>query len=293
MPVIAILLLVASAFLHTAWNILLKQTGEKYVATWWAIFSGSIAFLPALLFVGFPTGDTWPLLLGSVVVEALYYIVLSAAYNDSDFSLVYPIARGTAPALIASWSILFLGERLTSAGLAGLGVIVTGLLVIGLTGVIADRTSAPTFIQANRPPSSRGIFLALVLALLISVYSSIDGAAVKRTAALPYAVLIFLLTPVFTAPLVVRRFGWQLLRREWTGHRWRIIAIGILTVFAYLLALEAYTIAPISYSGAIREVSVVIGAFAGWHFLGEKMGGLRVFGAVVIFTGIFMIALYG
>jgi drug/metabolite transporter (DMT)-like permease len=51
--------------------------------------------------------------------------------------------------------------------------------------------------------------------------------------------------------------------------------------------------APVSYSGAIRETSVVIGAFLGWQFLGEKMGGMRVVGAIIIFAGILMITIFG
>jgi hypothetical protein len=34
MPPIAIVLLLVSAALHTTWNLLLKQAGEKYMATW-------------------------------------------------------------------------------------------------------------------------------------------------------------------------------------------------------------------------------------------------------------------
>jgi uncharacterized membrane protein len=62
-------------------------------------------------------------------------------------------------------------------------------------------------------------------------------------------------------------------------------------VIAYLLALIAYSFAPLSYSGAIREVSVVIGAFLGWQFLEEPMGGTRVLGSMLIFAGILTIAL--
>jgi drug/metabolite transporter (DMT)-like permease len=64
-------------------------------------------------------------------------------------------------------------------------------------------------------------------------------------------------------------------------------------VVAYLFALFANRIAPVSYSGAIREVSVVIGALLGWRLLGEKMGGMRVVGAVVIFAGILVITIFG
>jgi drug/metabolite transporter (DMT)-like permease len=67
----------------------------------------------------------------------------------------------------------------------------------------------------------------------------------------------------------------------------------VLGVTAYLLALFAYTIAPVSYSSTIREFSVVIGAILGWHFLGEQMGGMRVLGAIIIFVGILIIAIFG
>jgi drug/metabolite transporter (DMT)-like permease len=49
----------------------------------------------------------------------------------------------------------------------------------------------------------------------------------------------------------------------------------------------------VNYSEAIREVSVVMGAFAGWYFLGEQMGKIRILGALVIFSGIVMIAVFG
>jgi drug/metabolite transporter (DMT)-like permease len=38
---------------------------------------------------------------------------------------------------------------------------------------------------------------------------------------------------------------------------------------------------------------VVIGAFFGWRFLGEQMGGYRLLGAGVIFAGISLIAIFG
>ena len=77
------------------------------------------------------------------------------------------------------------------------------------------------------------------------------------------------------------------------GKRSAYPPLGLLTVSAYLLTLLAYALAPLGYSGAIREVSVVLGAFAGWRFLGEKMGPMRLAGAGIVFVGILMIALLG
>jgi len=284
MPILAVALLFGSAILHTSWNLLLKQAGEKYIATWWAILFGSAVFLPFLFITGLPVREVWLLLLASVLVEAGYYITLSTAYRDADFSLVYPLARGTAPALIAIWSVVFLGERMTRAGALGLGIIVMGLLLVG---------GGNLFQRRREKLHIRGIVLALTLAVLISIYSTIDGAAVKHTPAFSYAVMIFFLAPVLTAPVMFHHYGWQMLKTELAGHRLRIVSIGLLTVSAYLLALAAYAMAPVSYVGAVREVSVVLGALAGWRFLGERFGGWRLAGSLVMFCGILVIALLG
>ncbi len=284
MPILAISLLIGSAFLHAAWNLLLKQTAEKYIAIWWSTLLASAIFLPFLVFTGLPAREVWLLLFASVLVEAGYYIVLTTAYREADFSLVYPLARGTSPALIATWSVLFLSEKLTVGGMFGLGIIIFGLLIVG---------GANLFNRSGEKPQLRGIFLALTLALLISIYSVIDGLAMKHTAAFPYAVLIFLGPPILTSPLMFRLFGWDLLKKQLTVNGFRLVAIGLLIVFAYMLVLLVFTIAPVSYSGAVREFSVVLGALAGWRFLGEKLGGLRAIGSIVIFVGILVIAMFG
>jgi drug/metabolite transporter (DMT)-like permease len=283
MPPFAIGLLFISAILHTTWNLLLKQSDDKYISTWWAVLAGSVIFLPVLFFTGLPTRETWIFLIASVGVEVVYYGLLSYAYIDSDFSLVYPLARGTAPALIALWSILFLDEAPTPGGFTGLIIVIVGLIIVGSSGLFFSQDK----------PHLKGIFLALTIALMISIYSVIDGAAVKQTAAFPYAILVFFLAPAITSPLMIRRYGWQNLYSSWNMNRGRLFAIGLLTVCAYLLALTAYSIAPVSYSGAIREVSVVFGAFVGWKILGESMGKQRLLGSVVIFSGILVIALFG
>ena len=283
MPLSAIGLLLAAAVLHTTWNLLLKQAGEKYMATWWGAAIGSIVFLPVMFYIGMPVRTVWPILFVSSLFEIGYYIVLAEAYKDSDFSLVYPMGRGAAPALIAVWAAIFLGERFTFGGVTGIVVIIVGLLIVG----------GSSLFQTHARPHLRGILLALLLALLISIYSTLDGIAVKQTAALPYVILLFLCVPIFTAPLIFRQYGWSKLKDDLWTHPWQLAAIGILTIGAYSLALWAYSIAPLGYAGAVREVSVVMAAFAGWQFLGEKLGGLRVIGAVIIFIGILVIAIFG
>ncbi|GAB4463068.1 MAG: EamA family transporter [Anaerolineales bacterium] len=284
MSIFALLLLFASASLHALWNLLLKQSQEKYIAMGWqVILSGAFALL-ILLFIGLPPRSMWLFAVISMTLEAVYFILLSNAYTDNDFSLVYPIARGTAPAFLMLWSALFLREDLTPGGILGVMLIVCGMIVIGATSLVQARGSRIRI---------KGILTALSVALVISLYTLIDGTAVKNGPTVPYALTMFMLVPLITTTYNLRRFGWKRFVSAWDGPRLPLILAAVLGVVAYLLALFAYTIAPVSYSGAIREMSVVIGAFLGWQFLGEKMGGMRVLGSLIIFAGILVIALFG
>lgn len=284
MPILAIALLFLSATLHTLWNLLLKQSRQKFIASWWIVMIGACMFMPVLFFTGLPPREIWPFAVISAALEAAYMLTLSLAYKNSDFSLVYPMARGTAPAFLLLWSLLFLHEKLTGWGLVGLVMIISGLILTGTSSLIQNRRNLPNI---------KGIAAALITAFLISVYTFVDGIAVKRAPALPYGLLMFTLIPVWSTPVVLRRYGWSQMMGEWKVQPGRFLITGFLGVLAYLIALYAYSFAPISYSGAIREVSVVLGALAGWYFLGEKLGPVRVIGAFIIFAGILVIALFG
>ena len=284
MPALAILLLLTSASLHALWNLLLKRSQEKYIAMGWqVILSGVFAFF-LLLFTGLPPRSMWSFALISMALEAVYFILLSSAYSDHDFSLVYPIARGTAPAFLMLWSVLFLREELSLGGILGVGLIVCGMVIIGATSLLQNRGSRLHL---------KGVAVALAVALIISLYTLIDGIAVRNGPALPYALTMFMFVPVLTTTYNIRRFGWQPFLVAWKGPRLPLIFAGALGVVAYLLALIAYSFAPLGYSGAIREVSVVIGAFLGWQFLEEPMGVTRILGSMTIFAGILTIAIFG
>ena len=284
MSAIAIVLLLGSAALHALWNLLLKQSQEKYLAMGWQVIISAVLSIFIIFFIGLPPRSMWLFVGISAVLEAIYFVLLSIAYNDHDFSLVYPVARGAAPALVVIWSIIFLHEIPSRGGFIGIAAIIFGLVIIGATGFFQPHEGKPQF---------KGIAIALLIALVISIYTLVDGFAVKHGPALPYGLSMFALMPVLTTPAIVRRYGWE---RFVEGRHRRpaiLILVGFLGVTAYLFALFAYSIAPVNYSEAIREVSVVLGAFAGWQFLGEKLGKIRILGAVVIFIGIVLIAVFG
>jgi len=285
MPLTALGLLLAAAMMHTTWNLLVKRAKEKKVFIWCSLIAGTIIFSPLLLTSPLFLVSTWPYLISSALVEVIYYITLIRAYENGDFSLVYPMARGAAPAFLLIWATFFLGERPRFFGLMGIALLVFGLIIVGgKTWWTLRKTSGF---------SKSAIALALGVACCISIYTAIDGAAVHHVSPLPYTVLVIALAALFITPAVVKRYGNDAITDEWRANWLRITLVGLFTLLAYMLALKAYTIARVSYAGAVREISVVFAAFVGWRWLGESFGAIRMLGAMFIFIGILVIALMG
>lgn len=285
MPLSALGLLLIAACLHTTWNLLIKRAGEKLIFTWWALIIGLLCFSPLLIQLGSFPLSIWPYVLASALMEVIYYFVLLKAYEYGDFSLVYPMARGAAPALLTLWAVLFLGERPAPSGFVGIALLVLGLVIVGGTTWWKQRKTSSIAMVA--------LGLALVTACCVSIYSAIDGAAVRKVAPLPYTVLVIGLSGVMLTPLMIVRYGKKALLAEMQRNWRRIILVSILTLLTYMLVLLAYSFSSVSYGGAVREISVIFAALAGWYWLGESFGLIRLVGAAFIFVGVLIIALAG
>lgn len=163
-------------------------------------------------------------------------------------------------------------------GVIGIALVLTGVLLIGTGGLRRINVKG------------EGIVAALALSVCISSYSILDAAAVRLMPAAPYTVLIIGLTSLFFTPIILRKHGKHALQAEWRKHWRAILVVAILHMLAYLLVLQVYATGRVSYAGALREISVVFAALAGWLWQGELFGKVRTFGAVLIFIGILALA---
>jgi drug/metabolite transporter (DMT)-like permease len=314
MDALTLALLLAAALCHATWNLSLKRCADKDMAAWWSLVVTAPLALPAVLSGGVPL-SMWPFLLASTACQAGYYYALTSAYRDGDFSLVYPIARGTAPVLVLLWSTLFLHEQARPLGLVGIALIVLGVATVG--GLWQRLRRVPRALQLSKTPGPPavedaasqaalalengagvtrwklgGLGAAFLVALCVSGYSTIDGAAVKRCDPLAYTACIYALTALAVTPLLARR-PWPRLQAGFAAHKSSIWTIAVLSLVSYGLVLVAYSRGSVSYAAAGREMSIVFGALAGWRFLGEPMGVHRLAGACLIFCGILAIAIWG
>ena len=275
-----------AALIHASWNFVLKRVAsDRYVVLWWSLVISTVLLIPAFFWPWHLSVGVLPYAIASALIETAYIGALSVAYGLSDFSLVYPIARGAAPVFVATWSLLFLGESINFYGALGLGIIVLGLMTVGSSGLWQS--------TGKTQVSQLSIGVALLIALFISGYSVIDGAAVKFSNPFQYLALVFGLIAIFAYPVIHLRSGPKAIGQAWQRYRTPILLIGALNLGGYSIVMFVYTVAQISYAGAIREMSVVFAALMGWRWLGEGFGLVRVVGALLIFTGIVVIALLG
>lgn len=288
MALLAVFLVVVAAVFHACWNLLAKRSVDKLVFLWWTGVAGSLVFLPFVLW-SLPAA-TWPAAAWgraalAAGLRAVYFVFLGAAYARGDLSLVYPLARGTAPALVPILAGLLLGETLTPSGGMGVAVVVLGVYTIHLPGLALRHVLIP--LRALRSPYAG---FAILTGLMTATYSIVDKWNVRSgMPLLAYAYLTIPVAALLLTPIVRRRPG--ALRREWQVNRWSIVMVAVLMTSSYLLILHALARAPVSYVAPARELSIVFGTVLGAVVLGERHLPQRALGAMLIVIGVVLLAL--
>ena len=283
-----LLLLLASACLHVVTHIALKRSRDRSAFVAWMLLWALILFSPIVIF-GWsaipPIG--WALMLLSSIFEAGYFIAIALAYRGADLSVVYPLARGTGPVLLLVWSMLILREPLTAGGMFGVALIALGLYVVNLPRPRAWREPIAALQQS-------GPRWAVAAGVCISGYTAIDKVGIGYVPPLLYTYVALWITLVWLAPWTAWFVGVRGLREEWRVSKGGAVVAGFTTLAAYglvLLAMASGT--PAGYAGAIREVSVVLGAAYGVFVLKEPGGPMRMLGAGLVAAGVAAIGWLG
>jgi len=284
----SLLLLLVAAVLHAITNVLIKNAKDKLAFGWWMLGFFCVPGIPILFFIHKTDSAGWMFAIASGLLEAVYFFTLSRAYTLGDLSVVYPVARGSAPLFVLVWAGLFLHERPSKWGIAGIALVVTGLYLIHLPSLKDWRRPLAGF----RTPAVRW---ALYTGLFISGYTALDKRGVSYFS--PWIYLYLLLSICWIA----LSLQWLIPSRrvalvEEIGLDRRMLQIAgaaILGTAGYATVLAAMRLTPVSYVSPVREISVVIGTWIGIRFLGERGGNLRIAAAGLVVAGVLLIAIGG
>jgi drug/metabolite transporter (DMT)-like permease len=283
MPVVPVVLFAAA--LHASWNAVVKSVTDR--ARLVALIGATTAALAAPLAVlaVAPARAAWAAIGVSILLHLAYNLMLVSIYRAGDYNQVYPVARGTAPPVVAIASVLAVGERLSADQVIGLLVLSGGLLVLGV---------------GRRGPSSRAVGLAMLTGLLIAGYTVIDGIGVRHAhSVLGYAGWLFFGEGAVTA-LVLWASGVRSGRAAGAGAARGVAARGVvqraaaaaaLSLAAYMLVLWAQEHARLAVVAALRETSVVFAAVLGAYLLDEDLPLRRIAASLLVAAGAAALAL--
>ena len=287
MSPLALGLILIAAFTHATWNYAAKRAGGGLPFVW---VSSSFA-LGLYLAAGtaywlwwqpvLPAGVWW-VVGGSGLLKTAYSLLLQRAYRHGEFSLVYPLTRGTAPLLATIAAVALFGERPTPLALAGSGIIVACIFYL---------TGGTTLLQADRAHLRKGVWHGLACGACVALYTVWDQRAMSHLHLPPVLydggtqlVLFGVLTP----------FAWARrseVAQAWREHRGKAAVVGLLSPVAYVLILTAMAFTPVSYIAPAREISILIGTFFGAKLLKEADASRRLLAASGMVAGVVALAL--
>jgi len=267
-------LVIGSAIAHAVWNGLVKSAGDR-TRTMVAIrTAGLVLGLVALPFVDWPAPESWKWLALTAAVMFAYYALLIRSYGAGDMSVVYPLARGLAPVLTTIAAFLAIGETLSTGQIVAVVLISLGIMALSF-GAGASR---------------HAVGFALATGVAVATYSFFAGLGV-RTAG---TVLGFQACLEIVTGLGMVGYALLARRADLSGYARRHGAVGLLAGAVSVLGFLAYLVAarslPLGPVTALRETSVIFGAVLGTIVLREGFGLRRIGAAVLVTSGIMLLA---
>jgi drug/metabolite transporter (DMT)-like permease len=277
MPFAVMLLVLLGAALHATWNALVKAGSDRYLDTALVVTGAALLTLLWLPFLPLPSRASWPYLAASVLIHQGYFALIALSYRTGDMSLVYPLTRGTAPALTALGSALVLREHPSWGGWAGMLLVSGGVLLLACDTRRSEGVHAPA------------VLLALANAGVVALYTLVDGTGVRLSGqAFSYTSWGFLLSALLFTPVAFLVRGREAAR--YLCQQWRRSLIGGgCSVAAYSLALWAMTRASIPSVAALRETSILFGVLIAAFTLKERVTRFRFAAALLVLAGVVII----
>lgn len=281
MSVQVLVVILSAAFLHATWNFFVKRSEDKYRGMSSVVLGHAPAALAVIVLTPIPHADSYPYIVAGAILHTGYQLFLLNSYRFGNLSSVYPIARGIAPLLVASFSIVFLRVDFGMFELLAITFIAGGLISLAFAGKQDSRGDL------------HGSILAIVTGTFIASYTLVDGLGAREAGnALGfYGWLSTLNALIFS---VIMRWTRPGLVKTTVSTDWRMtLSLGSISFLAYALAIWAFTMAPIALVAALRETSIVFAFFLGICFLKEKVTLVKLLSIIMIVCGVIVLRTAG
>ncbi len=287
----AIFLVLLSTAFHATWNLLAKsQRSEHTFLHRAALAVVLLGFIPILVL--YHSLPEWPAALWLFIAltglfGGSYLFALARAYGSGDFTVVYPLAR-SVPVLLVGGADIFRGYPPTTAGWAGMALVAVACLIAPLHSLSEIR------LRHYRQAALAWVILAAVATAGFSVVDKVAAELLPRG---PRSAAVycygFYASSIIMFTLLLLLFGRSGEDRKSVGWRRPCVAAAM-TFASYWLVVWSYQIIDrAGYVVAFRQMSILIGVGIGTILFRERGALLRVAAAVLMISGLVLIAVFG
>jgi drug/metabolite transporter (DMT)-like permease len=281
--IVALVLL--SAFLHAAWNALLRVEPDKDRGLVGAVSLAS-AFACVIAGIRWGLGELpfatteavlYTLLAGAF--EAVYFVTLARALELGRLGAVYTVSRGGAVLVVWPLSIVLFAESATLTSTAGSVIVLLGLVLSSLGSTTGG----------NRDHRA-GIAYAVACAASIAGYHLAYKAALLAGGN-PSAVFAVSLSLAAVISIIrIGREGRRILGRVVRARLRRVALMGIVCGGSFLILMEALALGGSGYVLTLRNTSVLFAAVLALT-IGERPRHAELVGAVFVAAGAVLMSL--
>ena len=166
MDTVVFLAVLGAAVMHAGWNAIVKVGLDRFSSILLLSMVQGVMALVLLPFFAVPLAAAWPWVAASALLHIGYKLFLIRAYQHGDLSQVYPLARGTAPLIVALVGAIWLGEAMTAGKTAAVAAIALGVIVMSHNGGL------------DRLPR-KALLYALGTACFTASYTLVDGVGAR------------------------------------------------------------------------------------------------------------------
>jgi len=218
-------------------------------------------------------------------------LCLSLALSFGDVSVVQPI-MGFIPLLTMIGGALFLHELPSPIAVVGIVLIVTGLYFVGL------RRGGSAWEPIRAFATSRASWYGLLAALFWTVTSLTHKVGIAEVGPMPWATTLTLgsgLALAIALPFVARSAGGLALPPTAQRFHWLLVILAIAVCFAVQQfgLHNALRRSQAGYVMAVVSSSILIATMVGVLVLRERGGSHRITGALLVSSGVALIARFG
>ena len=265
----ALALVMLSAMAHAVFGAINKGGADPFLNRGAINVCYGLITLPIALFVvPWPTPWVWTLLFTSYLIHILYEYLQASAFSQGDFTIVYPIARGTGPMVTMLLALVVFHERFSLwqwVGGIGLSASIIGLALVNIR-------------RATHLPNLRGALLAaLATGVMVAVYTTFDAYGIRQ-AVDPFSFIVWFFTLGGVGFPLIAAARWHRLpiKPAFPDIALRGFFGGLIALLSFGSIMLATRLGSVGEAAALRETSIIFATAIGVLVFHEKIDATRL-----------------